>query len=428
MTFTDAHSNSAVCTPTRYGILTGRYCFRSRLKSGVLGGYDPLLIEPGRMTIASMLKRHGYHTACIGKWHLGLGWQSLGGKTEISGWGQEGTPPVDFAAPLTAGPHTVGFDHSFIVPASLDIPPYVFIEDGRVVGPPPEGECEASGRPAFWRKGAITPGIQHETTLLELTRRSEAYINDQASRHSNQPFFLYFPMTSPHTPHLPRKPFVGQSQAGPYGDFVAEHDWSIGQILMALQRNGLADETLVIVTSDNGAHVRGSGFDLEKAFGHRSNFIYRGQKSDAWDGGHRVPLFVRWPGRVKPGSRCDQTVCLTDMMATLAELLGDGPFEDAGEDSQSMLPLLRGSDSPARQAVVHHSVDGQFAIRSDRWKLIDCPGSGGWSLPAEQVPADQPPRQLYDMHNDPEEQRNLIDENNQIADRLQSMLDSTRTG
>jgi len=426
MIFSDMHSNSAVCTPTRYGILTGRYCWRGHLKRLVLGGYDDLLIEEGRMTLASMLQGQGYRTACIGKWHLGLNYEREGEQPmgfTMRDWEQD--PSVRFDRPLRGGAHTVGFDYSFIIPSSLDIAPYVFFENGMAVEQPGY-KIQASPRPAAWRAGSCAPGLQHETCLLEFTMRAGQFIADHAREKPEQPFFLYLPLPSPHTPHVPRKPFLGKSRCGTYGDFVVEHDWSIGQVLSALERAGLEEDTLVIITSDNGAHIRGSNFDFERDFGHRSNHIYRGQKSDAWDGGHRVPFFARWPGVVPRESECDQTLCLTDFMATCAEILDVSLPEDAAEDSASMLPVLRGSPVSTREAVVHHSIDGRLAIRKGKWKLLEGPGSGGWSLPDDTVPNDAPPIQLYDMETDPEEQTNLHARNLGVVAELTDLLDRYR--
>lgn len=421
MTFTDAHSNSAVCTPTRYGVLTGRYAWRTRLKSGVLWGYSPPLIEEGRETVASLLSSAGYRTACIGKWHLGLGWQSDRELTDAMSETHDG---IDFSAPLTAGPHTVGFDYSYIHPASLDMAPYCLIENGQVVEQPTACiEAQPSGN-GFWREGPISPGFQHENCLLELTRRATGFIADHAREKSDQPFFLYFPTTSPHHPHVPRKPFHGKSDAGVYGDFVNEHDWSLGQLLDTLDRHGLADDTLVIVTSDNGAHAKGDAFDYERDFDHRSNHIYRGQKSDAWDGGHRVPFLVRWPGRVRAGGTCDTAVCLTDLMATAAELTDTKLAADVGPDSVSLMPLLESRpEDYGRDSLVHHSISGEFAIRRGKWKLVCCRGSGGWSLPDDKVSADAEPMQLYDMAADPGETDNLF---SRETSRVQQLLDELK--
>jgi len=429
MTFTDAHSNSAVCTPTRYGVLTGRYCWRGALKKGVTGGYDDLIIEEDRMTAASLLKQHGYRTACIGKWHLGLGWVRPNEPDSPMFRGWEDEDGIDYSRPLTRGPHTVGFDYSFIIPASLDIVPYCYIENGRVVEQPTE-RCGESKRPKMWRAGPIAPGLQHETCLLEFTMRAEQFIADHAQLGRDDPFFLYLPLPSPHTPHVPRKPFVGKSEAGVYGDYVVEHDWSIGRVLETLDRLDLADDTLVIVTSDNGPHKRAGnrgeafgGIDLEGEFGHRATYIYRGQKSDVWDGGHRVPFFAAWPGVIEPGSTCDTPICLTDLLETLGEITGTELPDDAGEDSVSMLPLMKGDTyAPTRRGIVHHSVDGTFGIRAGDWKLLTCRGSGGWSLSEDDAP-EAPPMQLYNLADDPEEQHNVYDEHREKADELLALLE-----
>ena len=420
MIFSDAHSNSAVCTPTRYGVMTGRYCWRSRLQRGVLGGYSEPLIEDGRLTVPLLLRDQGYTTACVGKWHLGLGWQIGDGAERAN------KETVDFSAPLSDGPHTVGCDHSFIIPASLDMEPYCYIEDGMVVEQPVE-EIEDSPRPAFWRGGACAPGFMHETCLLELTIRAEGFINQHAKENGDKPFFLYFPAPSPHTPHFARERFAGRSQAGEYGDYVTEHDWSVGRILAAVKRNGLADNTLIIVTSDNGCHAEPIG--LQEKYDHLGNYIYRGQKSDAWDGGHRIPLIASWPGVIEPGSRCDKTVCLTDLLATVAGICDVDLPSDAGEDSCNILPYMRGAqEQTIREATVHHSISGEFAIRKDQWKLVACRGSGGWSLREADVPADAPPMQLYDMASDPEEQKNLYYKQSAVAEELLGILDRYREG
>lgn len=416
MTFTDAHSNSAVCTPTRYGILTGRYCWRSQLKKGVLFGYSTPLIETGRMTVASLLHDQGYTTACVGKWHLGLDWPLKDGATDAN------RDTVDFARSLTGGPRTAGFDHSFVIPASLDMEPYCYIEDGHVVELPSE-EIGDSPRPAFWRGGACAPGFSHETCLLELTMKAESFIYAQAQL--DKPFFLYFPMPSPHTPHFSRTRFQGRSKAGEYGDYVTEHDWCIGRIVRALERHGLAQNTLVIVTSDNGCHAGPIG--LKEKYDHLGNFIYRGQKSDAWDGGHHIPFLACWPGVIEAGSQCDQTVCLTDLMATVAGILGVELPSDAGEDSCNILPYFKGETQTIREATVHHSVNGDFAIRKHQWKLIECRGSGGWSLKEADVPDEAPPMQLYDMATDPEEQHNLFVQEPDVVADLLGLLNRYRT-
>jgi arylsulfatase A-like enzyme len=424
MIFTDAHSNSAVCTPTRYGILTGRYCWRSRLKSSVLWGYSPALIEPERTTVASYLSDHGYRTACIGKWHLGLGWSWPKDYTPTDTESTE-DPGIDFSQTLTEGPHTVGFQESYILPASLDMPPYCYVHNGRVTAPPTDF-TEGSPRPPLWRSGACSPGFDHQSCLLEFTRRAEAYIDHHAASHSDRPFFLYFATPSPHTPHCPRTPFQQTSEAGPYGDLVVEHDWSVGCLLDALERNGLAENTLIIVTSDNGAHMRGDAFDFEQEFAHRSNHFYRGQKSDCWDGGHRVPFIVRCPSVVQPGSVCTTPVCLTDLLTTAAEICRSPLPAEIKQDGASMIPLLKGEAEGDHRVIVHHSIDGHFAVRCGPWKLILCRGSGGWSLPEDDADLEAPEIQLYHVENDPREEENLIHRKPQVAARLLASLKKIR--
>lgn len=421
---TDAHSNSAVCTPTRYGLLTGRYAFRSWLKKFVTHGYSTPLLEDGRATIASMLQGVGYRTSCIGKWHLGLEWGLHPGATIDAQRHHVDPAAVDYAQPLRRGPHTVGFDHSLIIPASLDMAPYCWIENGRVVEEP-TAWTQASERPAFWREGPSAPGFRHDQALLACTRAAETFIADQAGREPQRPFFCYLPLPSPHTPHVPRAPFQGSTDLGPYGDFVVEHDWSIGQILAALDRHGLSRNTLVVITSDNGAHSGPLGLE---AHGHYCNHHFRGQKSDAWDGGHRVPFIARWPGRIPAGSRCSQTICLTDCFATCARVAGASYDHEAGEDSYNVLPLLCGhTGQPIREATVHHSIDGSFAIRRGPWKLVCCPGSGGWSAPSHEQPVEAPQRQLYHMDDDHGETVNRAEEHPQIVAELETLLTHYRS-
>ena len=423
LTCTDAHSPSAVCTPTRYGLLTGRYAWRAE-SDAVLGGFSPPMLEAGRLTLAAMLKERGYATACFGKWHLGLGWRDADGN--VLGKRANGRN-VDWSKPVEGGPHTAGFDHSFVHPASLDMAPYCFVENG-VVEETPSDRIEDSEYPRMWRAGPKSPGFEHRSVLLEFTRRCEQWIVDQARTEPAKPWFGYFAMPSPHTPLVPREPFVGSTSLGPYGDFVTEHDWSLGRVLAALKRSGQAQNTLVIVTSDNGPFELPANLE-EK--GHEASGIYRGQKSDAWDGGHRVPFLARWPGVIEPGRTTNQTICLTDLMATCATIAGAALADDAGEDSVDLVPMLDGTHDgshPIRgdAAVVHASINSDLAIRDGRWKLVFCGGSGGWSLPEDRVPESAPDRQLYDMQADPEEQHNLIAERPEVARRLEALLERYR--
>lgn len=296
--FTDAHTNSAVCTPTRYGILTGRYCWRTRLKSGVLTGFDPHLIEKDRETVASMLKKHGYNTACVGKWHLGLDFEKKDeSKPLITGdkWSKMYTDNVNWNGHIGGGPSERGFDYSYIIPSSLDIAPYCYINNGKLTKPMTDTiGFHMPERGVFWRYGDLQQDFDHHTTLQELTDKSVDYINKVAKNKS--PFFLYFPLTAPHTPWLPTDASKGKSEAGVYGDFVVDVDVTVGRILNALKKHGIDDNTIVIVTSDNGSHWTPSD---KKKFTHRANHIYSGMKSDVLEGGHRVPFIVRWPEGIK---------------------------------------------------------------------------------------------------------------------------------
>jgi arylsulfatase A-like enzyme len=406
--FTDAHTPCAVCTPTRYGLLTGRYCWRTRLKRGVLQGYSPALIEPSRLTLASLLKRHGYATACVGKWHLGLGDRDK----------------TDYDRPLSPGPNAVGFDYFFGIPASLDMPPYVFVENERVTEAPTAtigaSAMRRNGGKGFWRAGAIAPGFKHQDVLPKITEKALAWLGKQSK---DRPFFLYFALTAPHTPWLPTAEFEGKSGAGPYGDFVAQVDAVTGRVLKALDDAKLADDTLVIFTSDNGAHWLPS--DIEK-WKHRANDGWRGQKSDVWDGGHRVPFIARWPSHVPAGKTSDELICLTDVLATAAALVSDKLPADAGEDSFDLLPVLLGKKlvKPVREAVVHQSGDGTLGIRQGPWKLVTALGSHGFSVPRNVQPKPGGPQgQLYNLHDDPAEQHNLWLDRPEVVKRLTALLE-----
>jgi arylsulfatase A len=406
--FTDAHTPSSVCSPTRYGLLTGRYAWRTRLKSGVLNGYSSSLIEPGRLTLASLLKQHGYRTACVGKWHLGLGVDE----------------PVDYGKPLVPGPNAAGFDGSFVLPASLDMPPYVFVENQRVTIAPSEQiaatEMRRTGANYFWRAGAIAPGFRHIDTLPTLAERAIRFVQQQTP---DRPFFLYLPLTAPHTPWVPTDEFRGRTVVGYYGDFVAQVDATIGRVLDALDKQQLRDNTLVIITSDNGAPW--DQRDIE-TWGHRANAPWRGQKADIWEGGHRVPFMVRWPGVVAPGGQSDETICLTDCLATLAAIVGHSLPTGAGEDSFNLLGVLRGEKcaGPIREATVHHSADGTFAIRQGIWKLAMKLGSHGFSDPKNVDPEPGGPTgQLYDLQSDPGESRNRWLDEPATVERLAKLLE-----
>jgi arylsulfatase A len=410
MIFTDAHSGSAVCTPTRYGILTGRYAFRSSLKSGVLGGYSSHLIDPQRMTVADLLKKHDYHTACIGKWHLGWDWSKKGPDPE----------DVDFTGPVKNGPEANGFDYYYAHCGSLDMAPYVYVENGRVTAQP-DRVTQSEDKYGWWRKGPTGADFHHEDVLENFTRRSTQYIKERAA--TGKPFLLYLPLPAPHTPILPTKEFQGKSGINPYCDFVMMVDHCIGQITRTIDESGIKDNTVIFFTSDNGCSPAAK-FDEMHAKGHYPSYVYRGHKADIYEGGHRIPFIVRWPNRVKASSQCDDTVCLTDLMATCADILGTRLPDNAGEDSVSILPDLTGTATcPLREAVVHHSVNGSFSIRKGKWKLVLCPGSGGWSDPKPgKAPAGAPPMQLYDMTQDIAEKQNLYSRHPEVVKELTELL------
>ncbi|MBI3207720.1 MAG: arylsulfatase [Candidatus Solibacter usitatus] len=406
MRFTDTHSPSSVCTPTRYGILTGRYCWRSKLKQGVLGGESPYLPEASRLTVASMLKQQGYRTAVFGKWHLGLGNDAV----------------TDYSKVLRPGPKDAGYDTFFGIPASLDMPPYVFVEDDHVLEQPAkqvEGVREQRG--IYWRGGGIAPSFRHIDVLPRITERAVKFLDQQ--KGSRQPFYMYFPLTGPHTPWLPTKEFVGKAKAGPYGDFVAQVDDVVGQVMNALERNGHAANTLLILTSDNGAHWTPEEIAMHQ---HRANGRVRGQKADVYDGGHRIPFMARWPGHIAAGRVSDQLACLTDFMATAAEITGFALPRESAEDSFSIAPALFGSkpQTQVREAVVHHSSQGLFAIRKGEWKLSTGRGSWGFSVPQKITPKPgEPPMELYNLKTDPLEQDNLYFKRADVVKSMAELLE-----
>ncbi|MBS2211170.1 arylsulfatase [Carboxylicivirga mesophila] len=427
--FTDAHSNSAVCTPTRYGTLTGQYAFRSRLKSGVLVGHEPALIEPSMPTVGSLLKQADYQTACIGKWHLGLNWAKKDTTQPLfhggNLWDIFHTENVDYAARVSGGPCDLGFDYSFIIPASLDIAPYVYLENDQTtaaINRQVPFYKDESARGIWYRRGDVAEDFDHTTVLQTLTQKALDFI---ANRNEEEPFFLYFPLTSPHTPWFPSEEFAGKSKAGVYGDFVAMTDDVVGQVMQALDNAGIADNTLIIFTSDNGSHWLPK--DVEQ-FNHSANGPFSGMKSDVWEGGHRVPMVARWPEAIKAGTKSSTLVSSTDLMATCAEISGQLTPSSAC-DSYSFLPALTGASSPNEQRtnIVHHSVNGTFAIRKNEWKLIDAKGSGGWSLPEGNC-TDSLNQQLYNMHNDSSEQHNLYNEYPEIVKELNVLLETYKTG
>ncbi len=408
MQFTDAHSGSSVCTPTRYGLLTGRYAWRTRLQRGVFDGTDdPPLIAANQLTIGSFLQQHGYATAAIGKWHLGFDsvkpavTQEPVANSKKAKQTKTGAAGLPVGSQIIEGPISRGFDTFW-------------------------GCSNARTMSSLIENDKVIESIQPITMLPRLGERAVAYIDQHStSARASMPFFLYIPLTSPHTPILPTPQWQGKSGLGSYGDFVMQTDAVVGDILTALDRAGIADNTLVIFTSDNGCSPAAGTPALEKQ-GHFASGPFRGYKADIWEGGHRVPFLARWPGRIQANSKSSQTICHVDLMATCADILGEKLPEAAAVDSVSILPALLGVDSmPLREAVVHHSIDGKFAIRQGKWKLEFCSGSGGWSKPKDAEAASQglPNVQLYDLSTDIAETKNVQADHPEIVTRLTKLLE-----
>ncbi len=399
MSFIDAHSTSGVCSPTRYGLLTGRYNWRSRLKRGIVGQWQRPLIRDARLTLPELFKAKGYDTCMIGKWHLGWHWPKKGDGTT------ENLAQIDFTKPISGGPNSHGFDYYYgdDVP---NWPPYVWRENERLLGNLTAQMKQ--GAMVGVSAGPAVPDWDFTAVLPAYAKRCAQYI--RSHKQNENPFFLYFPMPSPHTPIAPGNGFKGKTGISDYADFLMETDWAIGELLKALDDTGQDSNTVVIFTCDNGTSPKANFAQLDTA-GVHLNVNWRGWKADVYEGGHRVPFIVRWPGQVKPDMRSHETIVLTDIMATCADILGTDLPADAAEDSVSLLPLLRGEkvEKPMHDIVIHHSVSGHFAIRKGQWKLLLCGGSGGWSPPREVEAAKKklPILQLYDLANDPQETKNL---------------------
>ena len=406
MRFTDAHTPSSVCTPTRYALLTGRYSWRSRLKQGVLWPPADPLIAPSRATIASFLKGQGYATSVVGKWHLGLNWhrlpngekrQASSGNTKGPGW------ELDYTKAVKEGPLALGFTHDFLYPASLDMPPYVYLRNDLPLGIPTVTKAFKTPN----RPGPATAEFEAAHCLIDFARESRAFIAAQAG--AKKPFFLYLPLTSPHTPIVASERWKGKSTLGDYGDFLMETDWVVGEVLSELEQQGIAKNTIVIFTADNGCSpAAGIPKLIEK--GHVPNGPWRGHKADIYEGGHRVPFLLRWPEKVQAGSESTKTICLTDCFATIAQVLGKKLAAEDGVDSFSFLNSATGKKADNRAPVIHHSINGSFAIRDGEWKLCVCPGSGGWSAPRPNKATKDPSLhqvQLFNLNDDPKETSNL---------------------
>ncbi len=443
--FTDAHSTSAVCSPSRYGVLTGRYNWRSRLQRGIVPVFGSSLIGQHSRTVPGFLGDHGYHSACIGKWHLGWDWPLEDPERFVPNR-KNPSPPVSddtlkewresFFQPIAGGPTSRGFDHYFGVDVP-NWPPYTWIEDDRVREIPSEylpadKVRQAGGGPSEFGRyggemdlashpGPAVPDWSFEPILPTLGDHAAEYIKTRSQ--ISDPFFLYLPLTSPPTPLAVNDEWTGKSGLNLYADFVMETDAVVGRLLDALDEAEVMDDSLVMFASDNGCAPYIGVRDMEEQ-GHNPSGPCRGYKADAWDGGHRIPFLARWPEHITPRTTCQQTVCLSDLMATCADIVEADLADNAGPDSFSLVPLLEGASQPVRDEVVHHSISGRFAIRRGKWKLVLCPGSGGWCPPTDKEAATQglPPVQLYDMETDPGEMTNLQGECPDVVEALTQHL------
>ncbi|MFI7430822.1 arylsulfatase [Micromonospora sp. NPDC049836] len=438
---TDAHSASAVCTPSRYALMTGRYAWRGPLKNFVLMGHGPALIEPGRPTLASVLRDAGYATGAFGKWHLGLGWRHTDGTVRDAfapgarlhddvetDFGRD----IDYTAPITGGPTALGFDRFFGIAGSLDMPPYAFIDQDRTLGVPDreKGEYLTEQRP-----GLQAPGFREDAVDVRFAAEAVRWIR---SVPTDQPFLCYVTPSAPHRPVVPPDGVRGRSGLGDRADGVCLVDDIVGQLVAAIDERGQRDNTLVIVTSDNGAPMIFT--DDGDVSEHRPNGDWRGQKGDLWDGGHREPFVASWPGRIPAGGELGAPVCLTDVLPTAAAAAGATLPAGAAEDGIDLLGALTGAapPPPADRPIVHHSLGGRFALRAGRWKAVFAPGSGGgFSEPSidalfssgsgkahENPPwdADHPRGQLYDISADPRETTDRWDSEPEVVAALYDQL------
>ncbi len=431
MRFMDMHSTSSVCTPTRYSILSGEYAWRTSLKSGVLWSYAPLMIPDEKETVAKLLQRNGYQTAVVGKWHLGLDWQLKTSYQENqvirNDWGlitDYKEEIIDFSKNPTKGPTQVGFDYSYILPASLDIPPYVYLENEKFTQPIStytEGSnLEGDKDYDFWRPGPMADRFDFYDVLPNFIKKAKAFI-DKAQKN-DAPFFLYLPLAAPHTPWVPKEKDLYKFDAGMYGAFVQMVDDQVGQLLAYINAQGIEDETLVFFTSDNGPYWK--PHHIEK-YDHKAADHLKGMKGDVYEAGHRVPFIVRWPDRISQGSIAHGAHSLANFYATVAELLST---PSKALDSYSLLGQLTDSDSLTEvNPIIHHSSLGHFAIRDGDWKMIEKRGSGGFTPPTKlPTPPGERPERLFNLKDDPSENSNVSHKFPKKLEQLKQQLDSIK--
>jgi len=422
--FTDGHSSSGICSPSRYALLTGRHHWRDF--HGIVNAFGPSAFKPGRLTMPEMLKSKGYATACIGKWHLGWNWNAIR-KSKGNGPGD-----FDWSKPIPDGPLAHGFDHYF-GDEVINFPPYAWIEDDRMAQVPDTMMDPKKWKPikeGNWecRPGPMVTGWDPYEVLPTLTRKGVEYIHSRKGK--SEPFFLYFPFPSPHAPIIPNDAFDGKSKAGPYGDFVVETDDCVGKLLAALDGAGLAENTIVVFTADNGPEHYAYARDEE--FEHWSAKPFRGLKRDIYEGGHHVPFIVRWPGVTKAGDTTDALVSQIDLMATFASLVGYQLPDDAAEDSHDMLPYLRGQSDHIRTTHVHNTFAKNYAIRHGNWLLVGAkdgyssPRNASWEKRHGYPADDGGPVELYDLSNDIGQRKNVADQNPDVVSELKDRLTKIR--
>ena len=442
MRFTDAHSPSTVCTPTRYSLLTGRMAFRNGMKGVFTGAGGPCLIEDDRLTIAGMLRGQGYATAMFGKWHVGLTFYDKEGKP-ITKNGLEAVERIDYSQPITGGPIDRGFDHFFGIaccPTTDWLYAYI---DGEKIPMPPTHIVDRKPLPKHPysrdnRPGMIAPGFDLEEVDMVFLQKSLEFLEEHKKKSPDKPFFLFHSAQAVHLPSFAGRAFKGKTKAGPHGDFIFELDYIIGLLMSKLDQLGYGGNTLVFFSSDNGPEVP-TVIDMRKTHKHDGARPWRGVKRDQWEGGHRVPFIARWPKQIKAGSTSAQTICLTDVMATCAALTGAAIPRNAAEDSYNILPVLLGQagDKPVREYTLHQTISLALAIRHGNWKYLDHKGSGGnnygregeWGMKQFALPERAPGAagQLYDLAKDPGETTNLYNEHPEIVKALKAKLDEYKT-
>lgn len=428
MRFTDAHSSSGICSPSRYALLTGRFHWRKF--HDIVNAFGPPVWD-GEFTLPEMLRAQGYRTACIGKWHLGWNWEAIKRPEAAAEQPKTGYPPdaFDWSKPIPGGPLAHGFDYYFgdDVP---NFPPYSWFENDRVLEPPTEAlKITPPIAEGSWeaRPGPMQKDWDFYAVVPRLTRKTIDWIGQQRGREG--PFFLYVPFNSPHAPIVPVDDFRGKSQAGGYGDYVAQTDDNVGRILQALEDNGLAGNTLVIFTSDNGPERY--AYERVRRFGHRSMGPLRGVKRDLWEGGHRVPFIVRWPEHVQPGTVNDALTSQVDLMATLAAVVGANLPADSAHDSYNLLPVWTEGAASPRRSIVHNTAPNGYAVRHDQWLLIAADSGGiskvpDWFDEANGYTKSDQPGELYHLGQDLGQRHNLYQQQPDKVAELQALLRQIR--